>query len=232
MLHAPLSSKVSRACQLLAAAAIGLTSVPAHATTSLENTQYSDDPAHPTVVGSLTLGTNLINGAITTYGTPVGPHGELSNPDVDYLTFTVPNGFELTQFLVMNGTTIQPLDRVFLGLASGTTVNVDPSFTSAAGLLGWTLVSQSQLGTDILPAIGASAPANFPAIPGATMFTGPLGAGTYTLWLQDANAGATYSFNLVLAAVPEPATWMQMLLGFTLLGTALRFRRRTALLSA
>lgn len=221
----------------LAASAAIMTS-GAHATNFLETTDFSNDPAHPTILGSLTLGSNLITGSINTYGsttypngTPVGPHGELTNQDMDYVTFTVPTGDALTQFIVSNGTTIETtprIDAIFLGLASGNQVNVNPSYTSAAGLLGWTLVRQAQLGTDILPAIGASTPSNFPPVPGATTFTPPLGAGTYTLWLYDGDAGATYSFNAVVGAVtslPEPGTWMQMIAGFGLAGAALRFRR-------
>ena len=207
----------------------------AHATDYTETTDYSNDPAHPTVLGALTAGDNLITGAITTYGsttypdgTPVGPNGELTHQDMDYVTFTVPTGYLLTQFLVDNGTTIMSsprADRVFLGLATGTQVSVDPSFTSAAGLLGWTLVSQAELGTDILPAIGASAPSMFPAILGATTFSGPLSAGTYTLWLYDGDAAATYSFDAVVAAVPEPANWALMLVGIA--GVGLARRRHT-----
>jgi hypothetical protein len=220
------------ASQLLAVATIAL-ATGAYGTTFAESGDFSNDPAHPTVLGSLTPGNNIISGTINTFGTPVGPHGELSNQDVDYMTFTVPVGDVLSQFLVSNGTTISTsprTDSMFLGLAAGNQVNVDPSFTSASGLLGWTLVSQGQLGTDILPAIGASSPSNFPPIPGATTFTPPLGAGTYTLWLQDGDAAANYSFNAVVSAatgaVPEPGTWMQMIAGFGLIGAAYRFGRR------
>ena len=227
------------AWRLLATAAAAAAMAPAvHATNFTETSDFSNDPAHPTLLGALAPGSNLITGAITTYGsttypdgTPVGPNGELTNQDMDYVTFTVPTGYALTQFVVSNGTTIMTsprIDRLFLGLASGSQVVVNPSFTSAAGLLGWTLVSQAQLGTDILPAIGASAPSMFPSVPGATTFAPPLGAGTYTLWLYDGDGAVTYSFNAVTAAVPEPGTWMLMMAGFGLIGAALRGRRPRA----
>ena len=212
------------------------TATVAHATDFTETTDFSNDPAHPTLLGPLAAGGNLITGAITTYGsttypdgTPVGPNGELTNQDMDYVTFSVPTGYLLTQFVVSNGTTIMSsprIDRLFLGLATGSQVSVDPSFTSAAGLLGWTLVSQAQLGTDILPAIGASAPPMFPSIPGATTFSGPLGAGTYTLWLYDGDAAATYSFNAVVTPVPEPGNWALMVAGMGLVGIVGRRRVR------
>ena len=53
-------------------------------------------------------------------------------------------------------------------------------------------------GTDILDDIGA--------LPGATGFTGPLGAGTYTLWLnQTGNVTSTASFTLVTQEVGASA---------------------------
>lgn len=242
MLYTHLKSRRSGFVWRLLAVAIAAAAIApaAYAQNYPETTDYSNDPAHPTDLGTLTPGSHLITGAINTYGsttypdgTPVGPNGELTNQDMDYMTFTIPTGDALTQFIVSNGTTIETsprIDAIFLGLASGDQVNVDPSYSSAAGLLGWTLVRQANLGTDILPAIGASIPTNFPPIPGATTFTPPLGAGTYTLWLYDGDAGATYSFDAVVAsvtgAVPEPGTWMQMLVGFGLIGAALRVRRR------
>ena len=213
------------------------TATAAHATDFTETTDFSNDPAHPSVLGTLAPGSNLITGAITTFGsttypdgTPVGPNGELTNQDMDFVTFTVPTGYALTQFEVGNGTTIMSsprIDRLFLGLASGSQVSVDPSFSSAAGLLGWTLVSQTDLGTDILPAIGTSAPSMFPSVPGATTFDGPLGAGTYTLWLYDGDAAATYSFDAMTAPVPEPASWALMMAAAGLVGIARR-RRSTS----
>ena len=217
---------------LATAAACAALAPAAQATNFTESTDYSNNPDSPTILGGLTPGSNLITGTINTFGDRVGPHGERTNQDVDYMTFTVPNGYALTHFLVSDGTSIETTPRddlLFLGLASGGQVNVNPSFTSAAGLLGWTLVSQSRLGSDILPAIGAATYPGFP-VPGATGFTGPLGAGTYTLWLGDGDETAHYSFNLITAAVPEPATWAMMILGFGMIGAGLRYRRgRTSL---
>ncbi len=100
---------------------------------------------------------------------------------------------------------------------------MDPSFTSATGLYGWTLVNQSQIGSNILPQIGAATAPGFP-VPGATGFTGALAAGTYTLWLVDGDETATYSFNADVSAVPEPATWATMIVGLGIAGFALRRR--------
>ncbi len=217
----------SMAWRLIAAAlSVAALAPAAHATDFIETTDFSDDAANPTLLGELTLGSNLISGVINTYGPQVGPHGERTNQDMDYVTFVVPTGDRLTKFIVSPGTstiTSPRVDSIFLGLAAGDHVSVDPSFTSAAGLLGWTLVNQGQLGTNILPAIGRATAPGFP-VPGATTFTGPLAAGTYTLWLYDGDEGAAYSFNAVTAAVPEPATWAMMLTGFGVVGFGLRRR--------
>ena len=207
----------------------------AHATDIIETVDFSNSSATPTqVLTPLTPGSNYIVGAINSYGDAVGPHGELTHQDMDYITFTIPVGYALTNFIVSNGTTIATTpraDSIFLGLYRNPYTPVDPSFTSATGLLGWTLVTQSDLGTDILPSISNPlndpALANFP-VPGATTFTPPLGAGTYTLWLYDGDAAATYSFNAVVAAaaVPEAGTWLMTIAGFGMMGAALRARPR------
>jgi hypothetical protein len=176
----------------------------------------SNNRLAPTSIGTLGLGSNVI------VGTSVPTNGV---PDQDYLTFTVAAGQQLTGLTFGQGTNFVGADRLFLGIAQGSSVNVDPNFAQGAtGLLGWTLVGSSLVGTNVLPALGLSAPPNFAAIPGATGFTGPLGAGIYSIWLQDGDNAVTYNFNLqtATAPVPEPASWMMMISGFGLLGARLR----------
>jgi hypothetical protein len=187
----------------------------------------SNNPQSPSAVGTLGLGSNFIVGATIPTGPIIDPQtGTRAVLDPDYLTFTVGAGQSLTGLTFGQGTVIQPGDRMFLGIAQGSAVNVDPTFAhGAGGLLGWTLVTPSMIGDNVLVALGLSAPANFPAIPGATGFTGPLAAGTYTLWLQDADQPVNYRFNLQTAAVPEPASWTMMIAGFGLLAARLRRSR-------
>jgi hypothetical protein len=61
-----------------------------------------------------------------------------------------------------------------------------------------------------------------------------LGAGTHHLFVSGnfntpVNSNPTYGGTLNIAAVPEPATWGLMLLGFGGIGFAMRRRRRPAL---
>ena len=212
---------------LAAAAAIVGLNAPANATNYDEavSGDLSSDNTQPTNIGNLTAGNNLISGATIPSGPVVDPNtGAREFQDNDYLEFTVPTGVELSALIVQSGTSIVENDRLFMGIASGEGVYVPADFSSASGMLGWTLVSNEMIGTDVLDDLGASAPANFPAIPGATTFSGPLGAGTYTLWLLDGDSPVTYKLNLLASPTPEPSSWMMMLAGFGLVGSAYRHR--------
>ena len=48
--------------------------------------------------------------------------------------------------------------------------------------------------------------------------------GTFDNWT---NSGQEHSFSLSTAAVPEPATWAMMLVGFGMMGASMRYRRRS-----
>jgi PEP-CTERM motif len=126
--------------------------------------------------------------------------------DRDYVHFVVPAGFLWTGLNVAAPTTAGG-NGSFIGLASGATMPVPDNAADATGLLGWTLYGAGNVGADIL---GTMAVPNF----GSSGFTIPLGAGSYTLWIQElATGNFDYSFDLRIAPVPEPATWALMLLG-------------------
>jgi len=174
---------------------------------------YSSSGLAPTPV-SFSLGANIVSGITGGF-------------DSSYMTFDIAPGEELSSIIVLDGSPAP--DRTFFGIASGDTVVVNPNFTSAAGLIGWTLFSNAMDNTDVLGDLGMAAAANFPAVPGATGFTPPLGAGTYSTWVVDGDGTfdtIPYKLDFVISSAPEPSTWVLMLAGVGLAGMALRRRSR------
>lgn len=112
--------------------------------------------------------------------------------------------------------------------------------TSSASNLGptfFTAIDQGGLSILRLPTGSDPQPRFF----GPQLFTGPTSAptfltGTFNLSSQPKNLPTdVQNFDYVLrvtAAVPEPGTWAMMLMGFGIVGGALRRRRRSAYLPA
>ena len=164
----------------------------------------STDPAAPTSV-TVALGTNTVIGSTI---------GSAEGPDRDIFTFTVPDGAALTQLLLT--AFISEDDLAFLGLQAGSVIT-DTSIPD--NLLGWLHPSAAFIGTNILDDIGQGG--------GAIGFTGPIGPGTYTLWMQQGDPLlVAYGFDLIIepAAVPEPPMAVLFALGLCALATARRRR--------
>ena len=146
--------------------------------------------------------------------------------DLDYLTVTVPAGFTLTEINLLSYVSID--DLAFIGMQAGSTFTQPATGTDVTQLLGWAHfglpLDGSPLPSPYFDALGSS--------PGAIGFSGPLPAGPYTLWIQQANTvQVDYSWGLVVreGGVPEPSSGALALLGLTaLLGrVANRFLGRT-----
>jgi hypothetical protein len=114
----------------------------------------------------------------------------------------------------------------YIGLAPGASTVVTP--TSPTGGDAW-------LATDTPAAYGAP----FPLIGNGTAFTTNTftftvtSPGTFGLKLEDftgagGTAGDAYFRNLSVSAVPEPATWGLMLMGFGMIGFASRRRAKVS----
>lgn len=169
----------------------------------------SGDGLAPSVVG-LAPGTTFVRG-VTGRAVAGGP------VDRDYFTVSIPAGFELSSLTVLEGT-VPLVDVGFIAVMNGSTFTVPPDTQSAAGILGFALYSQNDIGNDILPAMGISTV-------GSTGFTPPLPAGAYSFWVQETGVGvAPYGFAFAVTAVPEPATALSLLAGLALLGAALKRR--------
>jgi len=204
---------------LLGAAAVASLAVssPAFAAaTYSENVSgdLSNNGLAPTAI-NLAFGNNIIEG--TTGRDAAGAI------DRDYFTFTLASGQALDAIQILTGTTT--LGFSFIGVQAGNQLTLAPSTPDATGLLGWYHYSSADIGTDILDNIGVAAN-------GSTGFSGPLGPGTYSFWVQEASPGSPvrYKFNFLVGdfvgEVPEPATWAMMLFGFGAVGYTMRRRRR------
>ena len=132
----------------------------------------SDDRGAPTAV-ELGLGANVIAGH---FGAKAKPNGNVT--DRDYFTVRIPSGQQLSA-VTLGSATVVGSSAAFIGVQTGKKVTVVPDGGSYAGLLGWTDFSAGDAGTDLLPKIGTGS--------GAQGFVPPLGAGTYSFWVQEAS---------------------------------------------
>jgi hypothetical protein len=206
-----------RLTQAVALAALVLGSAPALADTSYSETSSGDLSNSNTSPTPLNFGVGNNNVSGTT-----GSNAQ-TGIDRDYFTFTIAEGQQLTAILVLDGTTSiagrdpeNPLS--FIGLEAGGALT-DPAAPVVGDLLGYTHYGPSLIGSDILDNIGGGL--------GAQGFTGPLGPGTYSVWIQEANLGsASYAFDFLVASVPEPSSWAMMLGGFGLIGWSIRRRQK------
>ncbi len=176
-----------------------LTTVPAGAALVYDDTipgnDFSNDRSNPTDV-SFAPGDNDIIGVTGGIGVNGGPPA-----DLDYFTFVIPQGLVLKSLTVLDsrvgGGALQ-----FIGIELGDVITVDPAAPVAGPLLGWKHIrpesaTPTDVGTDILPAIGQGA--------GAQHFTPPLGPGTYTVWVQDSSTPPS-NYELRFTVVPVPGT--------------------------
>jgi hypothetical protein len=166
---------------------------------------FSNNRAAPTFV-PFGLGQNDV------IGQTGSADGTGATTDRDYFTFIVPNFSRLVSLTLLNlGLTAGGAS--FIGLQAGATVTVNPAAPDPSLLLGYEHLDPSDVGLDILPEMGAKAD--------AAGFTPPLGAGQYSVWLQDSNiAPSSYTLRFGIAAVPEPATVMLGLVGFLMVWRA------------
>jgi len=206
------------------AAALAMASSPASAVVAYDegvSGDLSNNRLAPTPI-TFGIGENIVAG--------MDGHDVTGAVDRDYFTFTLGANEVLSGIVVLPGT--ETLGLSFIGLESGNQITLDPTTTTAAGLLGWTHYSSgnnnhpSDIGVNLLSRM--SVPAN-----GSSGF-GALGPGTYSVWLQETSPGGAvpYRLNFAVSQVPEPSTWAMMLLGFGFAGIALRRSKRASLARA
>ncbi len=201
-------------CALLAAAPAKATIYDEAVSGDLSNNQLA-----PTAL-TLTLGSNSVIGTVN--GFPPGG----SDPQ-DWVSFTIPTGFVMTSYV--NSKYGSTDDQGFTGFQSGSSFSGDPFVAgSYAGYAHFgtgatnPLPPSSTVGVDLLPLM-----ANPSFSVGATGFTRPLAAGTYTFLIQQGDPATTsYQFDMTVrsVSVPEPGSSL-CLLGVGGLAT-LALRRR------
>jgi hypothetical protein len=184
-------------CALLAAA-------PAKATIYDEavSGDLSNDKATPTAL-TLTPGLNSVIGTVNGFG---------NDDPQDWVSFTIPAGFVMTSYV--NSKYNSTDDQGFTGFQVGSSFSGD-EFTegSYAGYAHFgtdadnALPPSSTVGVNLLPLM-----ANPSFSVGATGFTPPLKAGTYTFLIQQGNPAITsYQFDMNVRLVPEPGSSLCLL---------------------
>lgn len=155
-------------------------------------------------------GHNIIEGIMGSAG-GVGP------VDADVWTFTILAGYYLTGINLVSYSAPGPGIQSFMAIDDAATINMsDPSLHLSNGLWDEQLDGFGNTFTDMLAILDAG-----PAF-GGTGFSGPLGPGTYTFWVQETTDEIQYCIDFVVTPVPEPGG--ALLLGLT--GFMLLRRRR------
>ena len=161
----------------------------------------SNNKAAPTAL-TLTPGLNSVIGTVN--GFPPG-----TDPQ-DWVSFTIPTGFVMTSYV--NARYVSADDQGFTGFQSGSSFSGDEfaagsyagyaHFGTEANNPDGNPVSSSTVGVNLLPLMADPSFA-----PGATGFTPPLAAGTYTFLIQQGNPVTTgYQFDMTVRSVPEPGS--------------------------
>ena len=170
----------------------------------LTDGDLSDDGNLPTFI-SFTDEHNIIEGTMGFDGFSI---------DRDIWTFTIASGYELTAIdLVSYSAPSSGIDS-FMAIASGSTINTGDSSLHLSNAL-WT---EAPVGNTNLLALLEAGP-EF----GGLGFTGTLGAGTYTFWVQETSEEIQYCIDFVVTPVPVPEPGSALLIG---LGALACLRRR------
>jgi len=187
---------LGRSIAIVTVAFLALAVRPAFAVTWDEsnNGDLSNNPNAPTALGSFGVGTHTV---IATS----------SGGEQDDYSFTIGAGLSLTQIINVSYNSAVGDNTAFFAIASGASI---PNQGLAPGnLLGYTHFGPNigTVGTDILDDVALG--------PGAIGFAPPLGAGTYSVWSQQAGGAATFRMDFVV--IPEPASLALMALATTML---------------
>ncbi len=155
---------------------------------------FSGDGLNPTDIGALEAGSNVVTAQ------QVGDDSGSLGRDRDYFTFEVPEGQVLNAINLTQYLNEEPTDTAgFIGIQVGGQVTTNPETgENSADLLGGLIYGSGELNNDILALLAEGGNVQGTEFPG---FSLPLGAGTYTIWLnQGADLPTTVTLDLQLAA--------------------------------
>jgi hypothetical protein len=139
--------------------------------------------------------------------------GSSQGGDKDYVTVTVKSGSWLTSLVLTSY--VSNDGRAFIGMMSGPQFTESSTSTNVANLMGYT-----HFGTGA-GNVGGDLFTNMKTAAGAQGFSTPLGAGTYSFWIQQ--LGAKTDYTMTFNTVPEPGTLLALAAG----AAALARRRKS-----
>ena len=146
--------------------------------------------------------------------TTIGAAENGGDQDREYFTFDVAVGYQLESIILSDFQTDPITNLGFIGIAAGNVFPTSPEAPNVTELLGYYLPGVDDVGDDILQAMGNGG--------GSQQFSGPLGAGSYTLWAQETGPSTdNWDLNFVVSEVPAPGALALLGLG----GIAARRRR-------
>ncbi|MEO0972185.1 MAG: VPLPA-CTERM sorting domain-containing protein [Pseudomonadota bacterium] len=167
------------------------------------------DPGTPTFI-DFDAGSNLVSGSVAAPG-----------DTRDFLTFTLEANERLVSIVLLDYTDLDnggPGNRGFIALNEGATSGI-PGETDADFFLGGIHLDPN-LGQDLLLSLATD------SITGSDPFSVPLGAGSYSVVIQQTGPQLTgYAVDFQVAVVPVPAAAWLFGAGLLSLG-AMRRRRR------
>lgn len=177
------------------------------------NGDLSDNGAAPTLVGTLSSGSNLFTGTMGSLG-GTGPL------DADIWSFTIAAGYYLTGINLVGYTSASGNNNdSFMAIANGTTIETDQAVNQLSNAL-WSKQTDGfgNTYTDLFALLDAGP--DF----GGIGFDGPLPAGNYTFWIQEGSDQINYQIDFVTTPIPVPEPGGALLLGMA--GLWLLRRRR------
>ena len=139
---------------------------------------------------------------------------DVDGVDREYFTLTIAEGFELAA-IVLDVFETDPVSNLgFIGVAAGNVFPTPPDAPDVTSLLGYYLPGTGDVGNDILQSMGNGG--------GSQGFSGPLGPGSYSFWVQETGPSVdNWDLNFIVTEIPAPGA--VALLG--LAGLASRRRR-------